>query len=378
MFFKNKNKEGYGSEQENTSDKEDLIPSGVLEIDENEEYGKDEEYEVTQSSDIHSVDSSSGMSGGFSADSQDSYEAGTVDPFHSRVPPIRSSPPVGSSPPIRSSPPEVSSSFSVLSESPDAIVMEFRKLDAKINSIVDWIKQFYERFSPVVNSMGKLRSMAYENEENINKALKDSARAIELASKMDLEKLRLESRKLDMGAEANRQEINRLSEEIRDLNERAQVFVSTEELLKLNEDVKNNLIQIKRIDSEIRERADRIDRTKRESGSALELKKEMERSEALIQRTAILAKQNKEALGNFTFEDYQEKIDTILEVIEKLAQEVSGVKKELNIRKEELDYKSLKKKNEVIEALGDIGEIPELPELPSPKIKKVKKTKRKR
>jgi len=369
MFFKDKKKEGYSEEQEAVRDKDDFIPSGDLGADEEEDYETSKSYEEEQ------TDSSSGMSGGFSADSGEGYNAGSANSLRPSSNFIRRS--FDSS---VQNVPSAAPSSSVLSESPDAIVQEFRKMDEKINSIVDWIKEFYERFSPAIDGLSRMRRIVSENEESINQALKDSARAIELTSKIDLEKLRMDAKKLDMEAEANKQEIARLSGEIENLNERAAIFVSTEELLKLNEEVKKGLLQMKSMESEIRGRADRIERMRKESSTniSLEFRKQMEGFESLIQKTAVLTKQNREAIGNFTFEDYQEKTDTILEVIEKLAGEVSIVKKELNKVKEESESQSLAKKNEAIQALENIGAIPELPELPTPKIKKVKKSKKKK
>ncbi|OGJ16942.1 hypothetical protein A3K73_00980 [Candidatus Pacearchaeota archaeon RBG_13_36_9] len=359
MFFKDKNREAYGQGQEPLGDNEGFVPSGTLGPNENDGYETSKSYEEESIG-------SSGMSGGFSADAQDSYDAGAD---YSRD----SSPPIIRDPLLARKTLEYSQqnplSSSVLSDSPDAIVQEFKKMDDKINSIVDWIKEFYERFSPAMEGLAKVKRAAFENEENIDKALRDSARAIELISKIDLEKLRMDSKQLDMEAESNKQAIAQLSEEVESLNERASIFIDTEELLKLNDEVKNSLMQMKNLESEIRERADRIERARKESSANASLE---------LQRTANLAKRNKEAIGNFTFGDYQEKIDTILEVIEKLAGEVSVVKKELSIIKEENNYRSQAKKNEAIEALEDIGVIPELPELPSSKTKKFRKTKKKR
>jgi hypothetical protein len=317
------------------------------------------------------------------------------------------------------------------------INMEFERINGKFDYIMGWIKEFYERFAQSLESLGELRNMTIDNEKSISKAMMSAARAAELVKEVQPEKLRIDLKKSNMRIdslletiELNKQFTGKLSDEIKDLKRRADIFIGTEELLKLNDEVKKDLVEIKNVEERVRVNADKTEQIfielkkgladaerlneefgdfkdasselRRELGKIKiksnyldQIKKASERSEDLIQQTAILAKSNKEAIGSFRFEDYQEKIDTILKVIEILADQFSkftgnpvlvnqnDLKSEYSGRKSNLIkdsqeakkfVKNRKEKNYINpRRLDDMEGIPELPEFNTPRSKSARR-----
>jgi len=263
-------------------------------------------------------DVSSGMSGGFSADSKETYEAAKSEPLQLKMPSLSSADSM-----------EINNVNEISADS-RAIAMELRKLDAKINSIAVWAKSFYSHFSQVIEKVNEISGKLDENQRKSDNMFKD----------------------------------------VEDLKKRAEVFIGTEELLKLNDEIKSNL-----------------DKIVNSSGILGDRRKDIPID--LLEKTAILAKQNNEAIGAFTFEDYEEKIDSILKVVEESAEQISELKERVESCEEKSeDFKPIYKKGEnkrkdkkesektYEEFLENMEEVPELPKLNSQKTKKTKRLKK--
>jgi len=282
-------------------------------------------------------DFSSGMSGGFSADSKEEYEAAKV-----KQPAL-----------VTPSPPDTRD-FSLAPQgrqertySPESssIAMEFKKLNAKIESIVGWIRSFYDSFSKAIERINRINADLEEDREKVKR----------MQGKVD----------------SKHEEWSNVLKDVDDLKKRAEVFIGTEELLKLHDEVKKNL-----------------DKIMQRSGAPRDQRRNIPID--LLEKTAILAKQNKEAIGTFTFEDYEEKIDSILKVVENLADQVSELKEKVESSgNRDVEFKPINEKgsskkdrnsreSSAREFLEDIGEVPELPELPTDRIKKIKKSRRRK
>jgi hypothetical protein len=144
--------------------------------------------------------------------------------------------------------------------------VELERLGAKLDSVVDWINQFYERFSYVSENIGELRAMNLENEKKISKSIGEAERVIDIVKEVHPEKLTIDYQKLEMKIkaleeriEANKQLQENLISEIKDLKNRSEMFVGTESLLKLNEDTKHDIMGLKKLDATVRMNADKCE-----------------------------------------------------------------------------------------------------------------------
>ena len=121
--------------------------------------------------------------------------------------------------------------------------IRIEQLNAKLETISNWMKQVYERFSYISESIGEMRSANLNNEKQIVKAIKDSAQASELVKEVQPEALRLDYKKatlrmdvLDEKLESSKQFVDSVLEQFKDIQRKAEVFIGTEGVLKLNED----------------------------------------------------------------------------------------------------------------------------------------------
>lgn len=144
--------------------------------------------------------------------------------------------------------------------------MELEKIKGRIDSIVEWINQFYERFSYFSESIGEIRAMNLDNEKKISSAMKEAEKVIDIVKEVKPEALRLDYQKADMRMrtweeklEANRIMMDDVLKEFNELKKKADVFVGVEGVLKLNEEVKGDLLEVQKISSKVRMNADKAE-----------------------------------------------------------------------------------------------------------------------
>jgi archaellum component FlaC len=231
--------------------------------------------------------------------------------------------------------------------------LDAQRLEGKIDSVVQWINQFYERFSMISESIGELRAMSVANEKKISGGLLEAEKAIDMVKEVQPEKLRVDYQKLDnkilfieQKLEATNLLFNSLMEEIRDLRRKSEIFVGTDALMQLNSDTKKEMIEIQKISVMSRMYADKSEQL------FLELKKGMAESEK-----AIALVRNSEAV-----------IGDIRKELEKLKINIKDIadKDDLNSLKGEIfaSTKQQESRLEKLERLGDkIEEITKMSEL---------------
>ena len=142
--------------------------------------------------------------------------------------------------------------------------LEMEKIKGRIESVVEWINQFYERFSYVSESIGELRAMNVENEKKIMGATKEAEKVVDIVKEVKPAELRLDYQKIDMRMQAfeekvagNRQFMEELMNVVGDLKRNSEIFVGTESLMKLNEDTKKDLVEMQKINARTKMHADK-------------------------------------------------------------------------------------------------------------------------
>lgn len=142
--------------------------------------------------------------------------------------------------------------------------LEINKLNAKIESITEWIKQFYERFSYVSESIGGIRAMAMNNEKTISKISLEAEKAFDIVKEVKPENFRVDYQKLDARIAllegkltSNETFSETVLKEIKDLRKKAEMFMGTDALLQLNEEIKKDLIDLQKLASRVRVNSDK-------------------------------------------------------------------------------------------------------------------------
>jgi hypothetical protein len=142
--------------------------------------------------------------------------------------------------------------------------LEVDRLNARVEALQSLLKSFNERFSVVGQQIGEVRAMNLANEKSMSKSKIESAKASDIVKEVKPDKLRVEYQKLDMKMEtlsekieANNQYAKTVMNEVKDLRHKAGVFLGTDALLQLNDDVKKDLIQLQKLSSRVRINADK-------------------------------------------------------------------------------------------------------------------------
>lgn len=156
------------------------------------------------------------------------------------------------------------------------LAIRLEQLDSKVNTMSEWMKQVYERFSYISENIGEMRSMNLNNEKQIVKAIKDSSSAMELVKEVQPEALRSDYMKvnnkievLNEKLESNKQFVESVLEQFKDIQRKAEVFIGTEGVLKLNEDTKKELIEVQKLATRARLDADKSEQIFMELKSSL-------------------------------------------------------------------------------------------------------------
>lgn len=142
--------------------------------------------------------------------------------------------------------------------------VEMEKMKARIDSVVEWINQFYERFSYVSESIGELRSMNLANEKKIMDATKEADKVIGIVKEVKPEQLRIDYQRVDMRIKKfeemvaeNKNFVESVVKEFNELKKKSEAFVGTEALMKLNEDTKKELVETQKLAAQTRLNADK-------------------------------------------------------------------------------------------------------------------------
>jgi hypothetical protein len=258
--------------------------------------------------------------------------------------------------------------------------LEIEKLNARLESINSVIKSYMERFSVLSEQIGEIRSMSLQNEKSIARSTNKSAKAVDIVSEVKPENLRLDYRRLntkikmmDERLSTNRDFMETIMDEIKKIRRKSKIFVGTDALLKLNEDITKDMIEMQRLETKMRVSADKSEQlfielrkgfaknqatsesVKDITSSYSEMKKDMEktrlddestlsavnemrednsRMKEVINKILSITKKNS---GEGREDDeillnYDKKMVSMLEVIERLIDEVSELKKRLNIK----------------------------------------------
>ena|SRR3989338_3460065 len=299
--------------------------------------------------------------------------------------------------------------------------LEINKLNAKIESITEWIKQFYERFSYVSESIGGIRAMAMNNEKSISKISLEAEKAFDIVKEVKPEVIRIDYQKLDARLvllegklASNEQFSDTVMSEIKDLRKKAEMFMGTDALLQLNEEIKKDLIDLQKLASRVRVNSDRSEQLfielrkgfaenqklnkvfanldasygglqneisklkidysniiKRDEFSDFrknienkiiglensyneikKIKSDNERLTSMVETILAISKRNEDDIGKLAVSvgddrikkvsDYEERLNTLLSLVEKMSLEITRLRKKLNLKPDDLDREILK------------------------------------
>lgn len=143
---------------------------------------------------------------------------------------------------------------------------EIERMKAGMEGFQEIRKSFSERFTRVSEQIGELRSMILERDKSIQQIELKAIKAYDLVDAVHPEKMMTEVQKEDAKIEAlkanlegNEAIMDRIMEELKEAKRKIEFFRGVEEIVKLSEEVKTELIEIKKVESKININTDKVE-----------------------------------------------------------------------------------------------------------------------
>lgn len=146
------------------------------------------------------------------------------------------------------------------------LATEVDRMKGSIEAFTEVRQSFTERFSRVSEQIGELRSMILERDKSIQEIELKAIKAYDLVDSVKPEKImtitqrqeaKLEALKANL--EGNEAIMERLMEELKTVKRKVEFFRGVDEIIKLSEEVKKELIEIKKVESKVAINTDKVD-----------------------------------------------------------------------------------------------------------------------
>ncbi|KHO45594.1 MAG: hypothetical protein QS98_C0009G0003 [archaeon GW2011_AR3] len=146
------------------------------------------------------------------------------------------------------------------------LLAEVTKIKAQLDSLAEMRKLTSERFTRVSEQIGELRGMIMDTNRAIQNIEVKSAKAIDLVETVQPDKMMIELQKSDAkvealkaGIESNDSIIKSFREQLKDFRQQVNVFQGVEQTIKLSEEVRKELLDIKKVEALVKRHASRVD-----------------------------------------------------------------------------------------------------------------------
>lgn len=146
------------------------------------------------------------------------------------------------------------------------LTMDVDKLKAQIEALNQMRQLSEQRFQRMSEELGDLRRSNIEREKEMNLVRLEAAKASDLVGSvqpeklmMNLEKEKIKTEELTAMHEANKKLISYMADEIKKIKVDISAFRGAESLIKLNEEVKDELNSIKKTQLTVEKHADKVE-----------------------------------------------------------------------------------------------------------------------
>lgn len=144
--------------------------------------------------------------------------------------------------------------------------VKLEKLTASVDAFAEVRKSFTERFNRTGEQIGELRAMILDRDKSIQDVELKAVKAHDLVETVQPEKMMTQIQKSDAKIEALKANIegidaimSRVMDELKDVKRKVEFFRGIEEIVKLSEETKKDLIEIKKVESKIGLHADKVE-----------------------------------------------------------------------------------------------------------------------
>jgi hypothetical protein len=150
--------------------------------------------------------------------------------------------------------------------SENRVLAKVEKLGAQIEALGELRKINEERFSRLNEQIGEIRDNLFQKERDIKdielKAVKaydlvESVQPQQLGGMVQKEDAKIES--LRAGVESNRALLDSVVEDLKDIRRKIEMFRGVEQVIKLSQDVKKDLISVEKVKADAERHADKVE-----------------------------------------------------------------------------------------------------------------------
>lgn len=144
--------------------------------------------------------------------------------------------------------------------------VEVTKVKAQVEGLNEQRQITNERFSRISEEIGEVRGMIMDTNKSVGNIESSAAKAIDLVESVRPDKLMLEVRKQDAkiesvkaGVESSETLMKDMMKEVKEMRKKMDFYKGVEQIAKLNEEIKSELIQIKKIESVIDKHSSKVE-----------------------------------------------------------------------------------------------------------------------
>jgi chromosome segregation ATPase len=152
------------------------------------------------------------------------------------------------------------------SRSDDSVSAELAKLKAQMESFGELRKVFEEKFTHITETMGELRGMNIETNRDVQQMQVSTAKAVQMVEAVHPDALMGQVRKLEAKVEAlkaniesNESRMDTILKELKELRNNLKSFSGIDKIVKLSQEVKEELINIKKVEGTAERHSDKIE-----------------------------------------------------------------------------------------------------------------------
>lgn len=240
--------------------------------------------------------------------------------------------------------------------------IEFTKIKAQIEGFSEIRKANSERFQRLSEQIGELRGMIMDTNKSIGEIEVKATKASDMVSSVQPEKLMIDVRKaegkveaLHANIESNDTILRNILDELKVMRNQMKFYKGTEQVIKLNEEVKAELMEMKKIEAVAKRHADKIDTIFIDVNKKFsdfdkfnDVVKDIDRSFKAIQgdfdkiKVSIDNKEDKKEFVNLVnkFNDFEKHTTNIIDLLDKKSKTLKkGIDDEFDKLKSKLEKK---------------------------------------
>ena len=144
--------------------------------------------------------------------------------------------------------------------------LEVTKIKAQLEGLNEQRQAVNERFTKINEGMGELRGMVMDTNRAVGNIEASATKAVDIVASVEPEKLMTEVRKQDSKLEAlkanlesNETMMKDVMSEVKEMRKKMDFFRGVEQIIKLNEEIKGELIDIKKIEANVNRHSNKVE-----------------------------------------------------------------------------------------------------------------------